>query len=164
MLGSHRRRERFVAAIGAFKLLKSALLVALGVVWLSGITGRSSLADAAAWTGALQGHHIVRRIVARLASLSGQERHELAMATFGYAALFAVEGVGLLLRKRWAEWMTVIVTGSFIPFELLGLVRRPGPGRVVALALNVAIVAYLGLGIVRGWGESHRRRRSQPST
>ena len=164
MLSPPERGDRFVTAIGAFKLLKSALLIALGVVWLSGITENASLADAAAWTGALQGHHIVRRIVERLAALNGRARHELATATFGYAALFAVEGVGLLLRKRWAEWMTVIVTGSFIPFEVFGLVRRPGPGRVVALALNVAIVAYLGFGIVRGWGQTHPRRRWRPWT
>lgn len=163
MIGSQRRGERFVALIGAFKLLKAALLIALGVVWVSGI-GEGALADAAAWTGALQGHHVVRRAVERLASLSGHQRHVIAIATFGYAALFAVEGVGLLLRRRWAEWMTVIVTGSFVPFELVGIVRRPGPGKIVALALNVAIVVYLGLGILRGWGENRRRHRSRPST
>ena len=149
--------------IGAFKLFKAALLVALGLVWVSGIAA-GSLADAAAWTGALQGHHVLRRIVERLASLSGHQQHVIATATFGYAALFAVEGVGLLMRKRWAEWMTVIVTGSFVPFELIGIVRRPGPGKVVALAFNVAIVVYLGLGILRGWGENRQRHRSQPST
>src|SRR5438477_9920605 len=163
MIGSRGRGERFVGLIGAFKLLKAALLISLGVVSLSGIAD-GSLADAAAWTGALTGHHVLRRIVERLASLSGHQRHVLATATFGYAALFSVEGVGLLLRKRWAEWMTVIVTASFVPFELIGIVRRPGPGKVVALALNVAIVVYLGLGILGGWGENRRRRRSQPST
>ena len=163
MIGSQRRGERFVALIGAFKLLKAVLLIGLGIVWVSGIAA-GSLADAAAWIGALQGHHVLHRIVARMASLSGHQRHELETATFGYAALFAVEGVGLLLRKRWAEWMTVIVTGSFVPFEILGIVRRPGPGKIVALAFNVAIVVYLGLGILRGWGENRRRHRSQPST
>jgi uncharacterized membrane protein (DUF2068 family) len=119
------------------------LLIALGIVWLSGVTAGGSLAVAADWLGALDGHHLVRHIVARLASLNGRELHQLAAATFGYAALFLVEGVGLILRKHWAEWMTVIVTGSFVPFEVYSLLRRPGPGKVVALALNVAIVVYL---------------------
>src|SRR4029077_7557323 len=99
-----------------------------------------------------------------LAALTGRERHEITIATFSYAALFVVEGVGLILRKHWAEGLTVIVTGAFIPFELLGVIRRPGPGKIVALALNVAIVAYLALGIVRGWGKDRRRRRWRPWT
>src|SRR4051794_5495418 len=28
--------------------------------------------------------------------------------TFAYAVLFLTEGAGLFLRKRWAEWLTVI--------------------------------------------------------
>jgi len=152
MRGSGRRGDRLVTLIGAFKLVKVALLIALGIVWLSGIAVGDSLAEAARWTGALTGHHAVRRLVARLAALNGHERHELAIASFGYAALFAVEGVGLLLRKRWAEWMTVIVTGSFVPFEVYHLLRRPGLGKVVAVALNVAIVAYLAWRRARAWG------------
>jgi uncharacterized membrane protein (DUF2068 family) len=93
--------------------------------------------------GALDGHRLVRRAVARLASLDVRELRALAIATFSYAALFAVEGAGLLMRKRWAEWLTVVVTASFIPLELYELARRPGPGKIVALALNVAIAAYL---------------------
>ena len=37
----------------------------------------------------------------------------------------------------------MIVTASFIPFEIYELARRPGVGKVVAIAINVAIVAYL---------------------
>ena len=104
-------------------------------------------------------------LVKRIKGIVAQARdNKLDDAYAGYAALFSVEGVGLLLRKRWAEWMTVIVTGSFIPFELIGIVRRPGPGKIVALALNIAIVVYIGLNIVRGWGENRQRHRSQPST
>ena len=60
-----------------------------------------------------------------------------------YAALEATEGVGLLLRRRWAEYLTVIATGIGIPFELLELVQRLTAVRVGALAVNVAVVLYL---------------------
>jgi hypothetical protein len=36
-----------------------------------------------------------------------------------YAGLFAVEGGGLWLAKRWAECLTIIATTSFVPFEVL---------------------------------------------
>lgn len=143
MGGFPSRGDRLVVLIGVFKLVKCALLIALGVGGLIGLATGGSLMHAAAWTGALGGHHVLRHAVARLASLSNGEQRALAIAAFGYAALFAVEGAGLILRRRWAEWLTVFVTASFIPFEIYELVRRPGAGKIVALALNVAIVAYL---------------------
>ena len=54
-----------------------------------------------------------------------------------------VEGTGLVLRKRWAEWLTIVVTSSFVPFEAYELVHKPGVGKAVALVVNVAIVVYL---------------------
>ena len=47
--------------------------------------------------------------------------------------LFVVEGIGLLLHKRWAEYFTVITTGLLMPIEIYELVHRPtilraGPG------------------------------------
>src|SRR5262249_47735664 len=51
---------------------------------------------------------------------------------------------GLLLKKRWAEWLTVLVTASFVPFEVYEIAQRGGAAKIAALVLNVAIVAYLG--------------------
>lgn len=137
------RGDRMVAVIGAFKLVKCALLVGLGVLWLAGAADGGLLMRAAAWTGALDGHHLLRAVVARLASLDARELRELAIATFGYAAVFAVEGVGLLMRKRWAEWLTVFVTASFIPLEIYELARRRTLIRLAAFGVNVLIVWYL---------------------
>jgi len=67
----------------------------------------------------------------------------IAFGTFAYAAVFLVEGVGLLLRKTWAEWLTVIVTASFIPFEVVHAVRHTSAGGIAGLVLNIAIVVYL---------------------
>ena len=41
-----------------------------------------------------------------------------------YAVLHATEGIGLLLRKRWAEYITVIMTAVFIPYEIFILIHR----------------------------------------
>ena len=37
---------------------------------------------------------------------------EISVATFGYSALALTEGVGLLLEKVWAEYLTLILTVS----------------------------------------------------
>lgn len=61
----------------------------------------------------------------------------------GYAVLFGVEGVGLWLGKYWAEWFTVIATGSLIPLELYETLHRFGWLKLATLVGNVAIIVYL---------------------
>jgi uncharacterized membrane protein (DUF2068 family) len=69
-------------------------------------------------------------------------------ASFAYAALFVVEGLGLWFQKTWAEYLTVIVTGSFVPFEVYGLLHEFSVVKLVTLVLNVAVVVYLTVRIV----------------
>ena len=57
--------------------------------------------------------------------------------------LFLTEGVGLWLLKRWAEWLTVIITSSLVPIEVYEIYRHPSAINVGALLLNLAIVIYL---------------------
>jgi uncharacterized membrane protein (DUF2068 family) len=59
------------------------------------------------------------------------------------AALFLVEGLGLLARKRWAEYFTIGITGSFIPLEVYEMAHHLTAARLLGAALNVAAVAYL---------------------
>ena len=57
--------------------------------------------------------------------------------------MFVVEGWGLWREKRWAEYLTVIVTASLIPLEIWEIVRHFTWLKVFALVVNVAIVWYL---------------------
>jgi uncharacterized membrane protein (DUF2068 family) len=66
--------------------------------------------------------------------------------------------IGLLLRRRLAEYLTVIVTGSFIPLELYELWRHLTLTRLVILVINVAIVRYL-VGVLR-----RRTPETRPAT
>jgi len=73
-------------------------------------------------------------------------RHSLELAAglaCAYAALYATEGVGLWLQKRWAEYLTTIATASLIPFELWELAHGVSAVKAAALAINVAILVYL---------------------
>ncbi|MFZ5861818.1 MAG: DUF2127 domain-containing protein [Nitrospirota bacterium] len=67
----------------------------------------------------------------------------LSIGGFAYAMLNLLEAYGLHKRLRWAEWLTVIATGIFIPFEVYEVWHRFTPVRVGVLILNVAIVIYL---------------------
>jgi uncharacterized membrane protein (DUF2068 family) len=88
-----------------------------------------------------------RRLGSRLLDLvsgNGPGRVRLASTVAAaYGVLFSVEGIGLWLARRWAEYLTVVVTGTGIPFELWELFHRPTALAVMLLVLNVLIVVYL---------------------
>jgi uncharacterized membrane protein (DUF2068 family) len=67
----------------------------------------------------------------------------LGYAAFFYAALFAAEGIGLYLRKHWAEYLVVIVTASLLPVELYEVFHRPVWWTFAAVICNLLIVGYL---------------------
>ena len=46
-------------------------------------------------------------------------------------------------RRRWGEWLTVIITSSLVPVEVYEIYRHSSYVKLVVLALNVAIVIYL---------------------
>ncbi len=60
-----------------------------------------------------------------------------------FGVMNLVEGWGLHIRRRWAEWLTVIATAVFIPFEIMDLFEKPSITMLIILALNCAIVYYL---------------------
>ena len=68
---------------------------------------------------------------------------ELSVAIFCYAGLDIIEGTGLALEKTWAEYLTLILTACFLPWEIFEIIRHITWLKVVLLLLNVAVVIYL---------------------
>jgi uncharacterized membrane protein (DUF2068 family) len=73
----------------------------------------------------------------------------LSIGTFFYSGLFLTEGVGLALRKRWAEYLTIISTASLLPLEVYEIEKHVSAARIVVLLANIAIVAYLVIEVRR---------------
>jgi uncharacterized membrane protein (DUF2068 family) len=73
-----------------------------------------------------------------------------------YAALLLTEGCGLLLRRRWAEYLTVVATGALVPLEVYEIARHRTWTRLAVLVVNIAIVWYL-IARLRGRAEETRR-------
>jgi len=68
---------------------------------------------------------------------------EIGFATFGYSALKMIEGIGLIMEKVWAEYLTTILTVMFLPWELYELFREPNLARLSLLLANLVVLAYL---------------------
>jgi uncharacterized membrane protein (DUF2068 family) len=91
------------------------------------------------------GHGIIVQLLLRVLVLIGNFSHidVLAIGAIVYALLEGTEGVGLAMRRRWAEYLTVIATGILIPYELFEVIRHVTLFKVGALLLNLAVVGYL---------------------
>ena len=143
-----KRSDRVITVIwviGVFKLVKAALLFALaaGALELRHHDVIGVIRHAALTVHLDPSGRIVNWLIGKAASLSP---HRLTLVTIGtvvYASLFLTEGVGLLLRKRWGEIMTIVITGSFIPWEIYEAAMAASPLKLVLIAVNVAIVVYL---------------------
>lgn len=139
------RTASALMAIGVFKLLKAALLftIALGLHHLLHRDLEQSIVH---WARAVRvdpENRFVHGIISGVSGVSPRKLEALSLGTFLYGALFATEGIGLLLRKRWAEYLTVISTALLLPVEVYELFHRFRWPKVIVLVLNVAIVAYL---------------------
>jgi uncharacterized membrane protein (DUF2068 family) len=141
--------------IGGFKLTKGLLLVAVATEALHLL--HKDVADVvAAWVAQVHvdpDNRYLDRVLSTLSSLDDRKLKAISAGAFLYSALLLTEGTGLLLRQRWAEYFTVVVTGFFIPLELYELARHVTISRLIVIGINVAIVWYLIVTLRRGGGE-----------
>jgi uncharacterized membrane protein (DUF2068 family) len=139
------RGERLLPWIAGERTLRGLLLIAAGI-YLLAHTGSDfgSIANHLARTLELDPRRpFIRHLVARLGRLREHEIEVFGAAALAYGGLELVEGGGLFLRKRWAEWLTVVATTLLIPLELYELIRKPSALKAGGLIVNILIVLYL---------------------
>src|ERR1700674_2044255 len=137
--------DGLIRLIAILKFLKAGLLIALGI-GLFKILHKDIGNVLEHWCEALRldpGSHFLNLALEKAARLSPEQVKKLGLGSFLYAGLFLAEGTGLWLRKRWGEWLTVIITSSLVPVELYEIYRHSSYAKLGVLALNVAIVLYL---------------------
>lgn len=136
---------RGLQLIAAFKLLKGFALLALGIGALK-LLHKDVAAIAEHWVDIFRvdpHNHFINRLLEKLSILDDRRLKELSIGTFIYSTIFFTEGIGLALRKRWAEYFTIISTSSLLPLEIYELAKRFSVGKIFALLINLAVVAYL---------------------
>ncbi|UWZ84161.1 DUF2127 domain-containing protein [Occallatibacter riparius] len=139
---SHRTIIRTVAI---FKLLKAAILVATGIGILK-LMHKGVASTLQQWIAMIHldpGGRFVSRAIEKATSLPHDKIRDLGIVSFIYAGLFFTEGIGLWMLKRWAEWFTILITGSLVPIEAYEIAQRPTGLRIIILVINMAVLAYL---------------------
>ena len=144
------KSTRCLRWIAWYNLAKGLLVLALAI-GLLGLLHKDVDAIVANWIALLgldlDNRHVAA-LLARIDLVTDKLVGQLSRITFLFSAVFIAEGGGLLLNQRWAKFLTIFVTASFIPFELFETFHRFGFGKLTLLGLNTAIVALL-IGMLR---------------
>lgn len=135
----------WLIAIAVWRLIKCVFMFAVAV-------GAASLMHGEARQTLLRWAHdlhlnpdgwIVRTTLAHAHALRPGRIVLLRAVTFALGMLYGIEGVGLMLGERWAEYLTVVATGLLIPVEIFEVVVHFSVLKLLVLAGNIAIIAYL---------------------
>ena len=143
--GDESTGDRWILLIAMFKLVKGLLLVAAGIGALK-LLHQDVGEIVQRWIDVLRvdpDSRFIHSLLVRILSVNDHTLKEISAGTFAYAAVFLTEGTGLLLRKRWAQYFTIIVTTSFLPLELYELTRYVTVAKFGVILVNIAIVVYL---------------------
>jgi len=93
--------------------------------------------------GFVSSHKGFFREITHLVNDSSTKLYLYGSAFSSYAAINAIEAVGLWTEKRWAEYLTFIEVTLLLPLEIYELSITVSYLKVGALVLNVAVMAYL---------------------
>ena len=147
-------RDKIVLRLIAInRALHFVVLAALGVLVLLFAADRATLrqtfykvvADLQGGVVSGQSHarHGLLHEIDNLFTTSSAHLHLLGAVLLAYGAIEGIEAVGLWYQRRWAEYLTFLVTASLLPLEIYEIVTRTTPFKVLAFVINVAVVAYL---------------------
>jgi uncharacterized membrane protein (DUF2068 family) len=139
------QHHRWLEFIGVLKLVKGAFFVALGFGLLR-MLHHDLYLFALETVSALHldpDRQAIAMLLDKVTLLNDHRLKQLSAVVFIYAGLDFVEGIGLVLEKRWAEYFTLILTVALLPLEAFKLVRHPNHWTVVLLLANILIAIYL---------------------
>jgi len=144
-LSKPRRRNRWLILIAAFKLSQALLFIAIGVGAL-----RLVHKDVGDMLIRLAEHlrfntepRFVIFLLEKSTLVTDRMLKRIGEVVFIYAALDLIEGVGLYLEKAWAEYLTLAITASFLPWEIFEVLRKVTWIRSGLLTVNGLVVFYL---------------------
>jgi uncharacterized membrane protein (DUF2068 family) len=156
---SRRKSGLGFQVIGAFKLATAVLLGAagFGIFRLMNKDLGEALEHFIVRLHLDPENQLIHAVVARVSDIDQAQLKAIGAGTFFYSLLETVEGVGLLLQRHWASYLTVIATALLLPLEIYELAHKVNVVRVGVLLANMAILVYL---IVK-LRQEHRDRAGQ---
>jgi uncharacterized membrane protein (DUF2068 family) len=144
-LAPPRHHNAWLIVIAAFKVAQALLFLAIGVGALKLLHKDvgdviSQLADHLRFNPESR---LIIFIMDKASLINDRLLRRIGEMGFIYAALDLTEGIGLYFEKAWAEYLTLAITASFLPWEVFEIFRRLTLIRVGLLAANALVLFYL---------------------
>lgn len=137
--------DQWIIAIGMFKLVQALLFILLGIGAVR-LLHKDLIGVAEHFIYAMRFNpegRLVSFVLVKVAMIDPHRMKQISAAIFAIAALDIIEGTGLVMEKAWAEFVTLILTASFLPLEFFEVIRHVTWIRVSLVAINLAVVIYL---------------------
>ena len=142
---SHAIHDKGLLLIAIFKLVKSIFFFCVGMGALHFI-GKDMGDEALRFAHIMHQdpeHKLVALVLRKIDLIDNHRLRQIGFGTFAYSALALTEGIGLLLEKTWAEFLTLALTISFLPWEVYELIHRATWIKTGLFAINLAVLGYL---------------------
>jgi uncharacterized membrane protein (DUF2068 family) len=143
--GTAHEHRRGLWIVGIYKLAKAIFFTALGAGALKLV--HANLGDLALrlidWVHMDSEGRAASFLMDRADLIGHHQLRQSALFSFLYAGLCVIEGSGLMLEKRWAEYLTVILTAMALPWEAYELMQHFALYKVALTVLNIAVLLYL---------------------
>jgi uncharacterized membrane protein (DUF2068 family) len=137
--------ERGLLLVGLFKLSKAIFFTAVGAGALDLMN--KNISDVVRHViDALRidpERHFVGILMEHVGLIQPHQLKRAGILSFLYAMVCVVEGTGLMLEKRWAEYFTVILTAMGLPWESYELMQSFSWYKVGLMVINVVVLLYL---------------------
>jgi uncharacterized membrane protein (DUF2068 family) len=139
------RHNRFLLLIALYKLLNALLFIAIGLgaqrLLHKDISDQIELL--ARYLRFNPESHLVNFLLDKASLLNEPLLRRIGFVAFSYGAVTLAEGIGLYLEKAWGEFLTLVITASFLPWEIFAIIRRLTWMRAGLLAINLLVFFYL---------------------
>ncbi len=162
--GPEHHHDRWLIIIGTFKVLEGLLfvLLGLGVIHLLHRNIGDLLLQAATALRLDTESRFINLLLEKVQLLTPHKMRLISAGIFLKAGLDFVEGIGLALEKTWAEWLTIGLTASFLPWEVFEIIRHFSWVKIGITLVNVLVLLYL-LWVQRIRLRAHERAYAQKS-
>jgi uncharacterized membrane protein (DUF2068 family) len=135
-----------IRLIIAYKAISTVVLLAVALLLLGIIVDREwgeRVRTVVVLTGMRADNRFLRDTLLKFGLLGRRSTTALGVISLLYAMLEATEVYGLLDRRRWAEYLVLLATLFFLPYETLELARHATVSKLLIFVINVAIAVYL---------------------
>lgn len=144
----------FLNLLAVYYLVQGVLLVAVGVGGLI-LVNQNQLHVITEWLRVIRldpENRFIHWLLTTILPVTNEMLEASSIGFFVYGGLAFVQGGGLWFSKPWASYLSVVVVGSFIPWQLYSLLHEVTVLKLLSLGINIVIVGYLLMTVWRARG------------